>query len=276
MRTVRTDLAMESGALFQGETVEGVTLRELKCQGWPVTRVDVETDRGAQALGKPVGTYLTLDLTDYAAAGTGALTSAVGAVAALLGQLLGKKPTGEALVVGLGNRLITPDAIGPRCVDRVLVTRHLELDLFPVAALATGVLGTTGYESSALVSAMTRELRPDFVIAVDALCARSVHRLCNTIQLSDTGIIPGSGIGNARKALSQQTLGVPVIAMGVPTVVDGGALAQGAEDQAMEQVLVTPKDIDALVTQLSKILGYGINAALNPGLSVEDMDCLLD
>ncbi len=273
MATARTDLAMESGGLFQGKNVEGVTLEQQDCRGWSVTRVQVTSPRGAEELGKPMGTYLTLELGDFANAGSDAMERGVAAVAELVTRLLGTNLQGDALVVGLGNRLITPDAIGPRCVDRVLVTRHLEGDFFPVAALATGVLGTTGYESSALVEAMTQKLRPGFVIAVDALCARSLNRLCTTIQLSDTGIVPGSGIGNARKALSRETLGVPVIAIGVPTVVDGASMAQ--TEDGMAQMLLTPKDIDSQITLLSRVLGYGINAALHPGLTVADMDYLL-
>ena len=147
-----------------------------------------------------------------------------------------------------------------------------------LAALAAGVLGTTGIESGALVSAVCHEIRPSFILAVDALAARSVKRLCTTIQIADTGITPGSGVGNARKALNQATLGVPVIALGIPTVVDGATLAHevGAPDpQSLEGVLVTPKDIDALVAELSRVVGYGINSCLQEGLSVTDMDYFL-
>lgn len=265
MAAARTDLAMESGGLFEGKNVPGVTLDRQKCRGLEVTRVRVTSPQGADVLGKPMGTYLTLALEE----GAGDPDRAYQAVAELLEGLLPRQRR-EALVVGLGNRLITPDAVGPRCVDRVLVTRHLGGDFFPVAALSTGVLGTTGCESSTLVEAVTQRLRPDCVIVVDALCARSMDRLCATVQLSDAGIVPGSGIGNARKALSRETLGVPVIALGVPTVVDGASLEGG-----MEGMLLTPKDIDSQVTRLSRVLGYGINAALHPHLSAADMDYLL-
>ena len=167
----------------------------------------------------------------------------------------------------------------------MLVTRHLTQrdpeqfgGFFPVAALAAGVLGTTGVESGELVEAVSRKIRPDFILAVDALAARSLRRLCTTIQIADTGITPGSGVGNARKALNRDTLGVPVIALGVPTVVDGATLARefgGGDEAELGQVLVTPKDVDTLVTELAKVVGYGINACLQPGLSVADMDYFL-
>lgn len=284
MKNIRTDLALESGALFDGGSVDGVEVEELTRAGWTVTRVKIHSEAGARSLGKPKGTYLTLDLTDYSSAGTDALPRAVEAVGDCLRELLPRRE-GCALVVGLGNRAVTPDAVGPRVADRVLVTRHLhqqapgEFDhFFPVAALAAGVLGTTGVESGALVSAVCREIKPSFVLAVDALAARSVHRLCTTIQIADTGITPGSGVGNARKALNQQTLGVPVIALGIPTVVDGATLAHEVGTTApkdLEGVLVTPKDIDSLVAELSRVVGYGINSCLQEGLSVEDMDYFL-
>lgn len=284
MAEVRTDLALESGALEQGGQVEGVETRQEEAAGWPLTVVEVQTQAGAEALGKPRGTYLTLDLSGYRTAGTDAFPRAVEAVGACLDRLLPQKGR-EALVVGLGNRSVTPDAIGPRCADHVLVTRHLTHrdpeqfgGFFPVAALAAGVLGTTGVESGELVEAVSRSIRPDFILAVDALAARSVHRLCTTIQIADTGITPGSGVGNARKALNRDTLGVPVIALGVPTVVDGATLARefgGQSQQGLEDVLVTPKDVDTLVTELAKVLGYGINACLQKGLSVSDMDYFL-
>lgn len=284
MAEIRTDLALESGALFDGGEVEGVALEERELAGWPVTEVRVLDDRGAKALGKPVGTYLTLDLAGYQSAGADALERAVEAVGQCLRTLL-PQPSGEALVVGLGNRAVTPDAVGPRAADHVLVTRHLrhqapgQFDqFFPVAALAAGVLGTTGVESSELVAAVSGKIKPGFILAIDALAARSVGRLCTTIQIADTGITPGSGVGNARKALNRETLGVPVIALGVPTVVDGATLAQELGAHAgrdLAGVLVTPKDIDALMTELSKIIGYGINACLQEGLSVADMDYFL-
>ena len=284
MSEVRTDLALESGALEQGGSVAGVETRQEEASGWPLTVVKVLTQAGADALGKPRGTYLTLDLGDYRTAGADALPRAVAAVGECLDRLLPHK-TGSALVVGLGNRSVTPDAIGPRCADHVLVTRHLTQrdpeqfgSFFPVAALAAGVLGTTGVESGELVEAVSRKIRPDFILAVDALAARSLRRLCTTIQIADTGITPGSGVGNARKALNRDTLGVPVIALGVPTVVDGATLARefgGGDEGELGQVLVTPKDVDTLVTELAKVVGYGINACLQPGLSVADMDYFL-
>ena len=192
------------------------------------------------------------------------------------------------LVVGLGNRAITPDAVGPQVQAHTLATRHLvaampeQFGAFrPVAALAAGVLGTTGMESGELVQAVCRAVRPAWVIAVDALAARSVERLCRTIQLSNAGIVPGSGVGNHRFALDEQTLGVPVAAIGVPTVVYGATLAAdllGHEPQGLGEagdLLVTPKDIDSQVADLSKVIGYGINLALQPQLSVEDVELLL-
>ncbi len=284
MGTVRTDLALESGALGEGGQVDGGELRRRTLSGWPVTEVRIATPEAAQALGKPEGTYYTLEQTDYRAAGPDAFARAVEAVGLCLRELL-PDVDGEALVVGLGNRSVTPDAVGPRAADYVLVTRHLTHSdpaqfgaFFPVAALAAGVLGTTGVESGELVRAVSAGIRPGFILAVDALAARSVTRLCTTVQIADTGIIPGSGVGNARTALNRETLGVPVIALGVPTVVDGATLARefgGTAESALEPVLVTPKDVDTLVTELAKIVGYGINACLQEGLTVADMDYFL-
>ncbi|MCC8182725.1 MAG: GPR endopeptidase, partial [Clostridiales bacterium] len=148
---------------------------------------------------------------------------------------------------------------------------------------AAGVLGTTGMESGEVVRALTDRLRPGLVIAVDALAARSVRRLCSTVQIADTGIIPGSGVGNARQALNRETLGVPVIALGVPTVVDAATLAsdltggerEEPEDGELSGMLVTPKDIDVLVSDIAKVIGYGVNLALQEGLTVEDVDLFL-
>ena len=217
------------------------------------------------------------------------------ALAAELGALLGLAPGAPALVVGLGNRAITPDNIGPKAADQTMVTRHLvervpeHFGSFrPVAALAAGVLGTTGMESGELVRAVAETLRPACVIAVDALASRSLRRVCRTIQLADTGITPGSGVGNARAALNAETLGVPVIAVGVPTVVDAatltcdvlaeagkGELNPAALQGAGDGLIVTPKDIDTQVHDLAKVIGYGINLALHTGLTIGDVELFL-
>lgn len=298
MEKRRTDLAVEAAQLWReggaGE-LRGVEQEESTREGYPVTTVRIVDEEGAKAIGKPVGTYVTITLDGLARREEDAFGRAARAVAAELNALL-KLPEGApALVVGLGNRAITPDNIGPAAADHTMVTRHLVEQVpehfgsfRPVAALAAGVLGTTGVESGELVRAVTEKIRPSCVIAVDALASRSLSRVCNTIQLADTGITPGSGVGNARAALDRRSLGVPVIAVGVPTVVDGATLAAdllaeaGQADldpQALqgagEGVLVTPRDIDAKVTDLAKVVGFGINLALQPGLTVEDVELFL-
>ena len=296
----RTDLADEAHALWResaGETtaLPGVRAREEEKNGCPVNRVDILDEAGAKALGKPVGRYITIDLTALKDRAEGAFARSVEAVAAELSALLRDlPPDAPVLVVGLGNRSITPDAVGPAATDHTLVTRHLVEQvpehfghLRPVAALAAGVLGTTGMESGELAQAVAGRLSPAAIIAVDALASRSLSRVCTTVQLSDTGIVPGSGVGNHRKALDRHTLGVPVIAVGVPTVVDGATLALdllGGDGEAPDpsvlhgagaDVVVTPRDIDQRVADLSKVVGYAIDLALQPSLTLEDLEMLL-
>lgn len=245
---------------------------------------------GEQALGKPRGSYITLTLEGLASREEGIFQRCVHAVAdELFGLIQGTPPGGLVLVAGLGNRAITPDAIGPKVHENVLVTRHLIQkmpeyfgNLRPVASLAAEVMGTTGVESGELVRAVCEKLRPACVVAVDALASRSLKRLCKTVQLADTGITPGSGVGNHRLGLTRETLGVPVVAVGVPTVVDGATLAAdllGADELPDlgdgHDLLVTPKDIDSQVNDLAKVIGYGISMALQPGLSVEELELLL-
>ena len=296
----RTDLAVEARELTRqgaGATeLEGVRAREETREGYPVTRVEVLNETGAKALGKPVGTYITLDLAALARREEDAFPRAARALAAELGLLCKDvPPSAPVLVVGLGNRAITPDAIGPGAADHTLVTRHLverapeHFGSFrPVAALAAGVLGTTGVESGQLVRAVAERIRPACVLCVDALAARSVRRVCRTVQVADTGITPGSGVGNAREALNAQTLGVPVIAIGVPTVVDAATLTRDVLAQAGREelephalgeagggLIVTPRDIDTQVHDLAKVIGYGINLALHPGLTIQDVELFL-
>ena len=295
MKIRRTDLAMEAQELWResaGETtrLSGVEARDGEREGIPVTTVRILDREGEQALGKPMGTYVTLTLEGVAGRAEGVFGRAIRAVAGELSQLLeGVDPQGLVLVAGLGNRAITPDAIGPKVHEQIFVTRHLVDQmpehfghLRPVASLAAEVLGTTGVESGEVVRAVCEKLRPACVIAVDALASRSLERLCRTVQLADTGITPGSGVGNHRVALDRDSLGVPVLALGVPTVVEGSTLAadlMGADELpdlgAGRDLLVTPKDIDSQVADLAKIVGYGISLALQPGMTVEDLELLL-
>ena len=277
------------------QKLPGVESAEELREGYPVTTVRILDGRGEQALGKPAGTYITLELDGLARRESDAFGRAARALAAELAPLLPRDPRAPALVVGLGNRAITPDNIGPKAADHTMVTRHLveqvpeHFGAFrPVAALAAGVLGTTGVESGQLVRAVAERIRPACVLCVDALAARSVRRVCRTVQVADTGITPGSGVGNAREALNAQTLGVPVIAIGVPTVVDAATLTRDVLAQAGREelephalgeagggLIVTPRDTDTQVHDLAKVIGYGINLALHPGLTIQDVELFL-
>ena len=295
MRNRRTDLALEARELWQERTgavtaLPGVEARDSLREGIPVNTVRVLDERGEEALGKARGSYVTLTLEGLAGREEGIFQRAVQAGAEELSGLIRDVPdSGLVLVAGLGNRAITPDAVGPKVHQNTLVTRHLVRQmpehfgaLRPVASLAAEVMGSTGLESGELVRAVCEKIRPACVVAVDALASRSLKRLCKTVQIADTGITPGSGVGNHRLGLTRDTLGVPVIAVGVPTVVDGATLAAdllGSEDlpdlAEGRDLLVTPKDIDSQVDDLSKVIGYGISMALQPGISLEELELLL-
>ena len=297
MFSKRTDLALEARELWQESTekttrLSGVKAAKSKEEGYPVTRVDVLDHRGEEALGKPQGCYLTIDLTTFWQRKADFFERAVRAVGSQLKAMLPEE--GPALVVGLGNAAMTPDAIGPLAADNVLVTRHLIAAMpkhfsgfRPVAVFRAGVLGTTGVESAESVRGLVEQVKPALVIAVDALAARRVNRMCATIQLSDTGIVPGSGVGNHRAALNRETLGVPVFSVGVPTVVDAATLAADLLEEAgspeldetrlrhgKQPLMVTTRDVDQQVRELGKVVGYGLNWALQD-LEIEEMNALL-
>lgn len=296
----RTDLALEARELWtqeQGqEQPEGVETSQFLHQGCPVTTVRVTNQQGAQAIGKPVGTYVTLDLSGMKHRQEDAFLRSVQALSQELRELLPLSLGQGVLVIGLGNRAITPDNIGPAAVDHVLATRHLVEQIpehfgsfRPVAALAAGVLAATGVESSELARAVTDRIHPSCVIAVDALASRSLSRVCTTVQLTDTGISPGSGVGNCRAALNQETLGVPVIALGVPTVVDVATLCADVLEEAGqahldpqaltgvgEGLMVTPRDIDQSAADMAKVIGFGIDLALHQDLTIEELELLLN
>jgi spore protease len=288
----RTDLAQEAHELWKESTgkttqLSGVRAEDGTAEGFDTHRVTVLNEEGAAALGKPVGQYVTLELSGLLRREEDAFGRAIRALAEQLTPMIPEN--GLALVAGLGNRAITPDLIGPLATEHTLVTRHLVEHvkehfghLRPVAALSPGVLATTGVESGQLIQAAAEHLQPACVIAIDALASRSVERLCRTVQIADTGITPGSGVGNHRMALDKATLGIPVIAVGVPTVVEASTLMMdllGKEDNEGlpgGDLFVTPREIDSRVADLSRVIGYGVSMALNPSLSVDDLTMLLE
>ena len=288
MLTIRTDLAAEAHELFRENTgkttrLQGVLARDEKLCGLSVHRVEVLDDEGAQALGKPCGTYLTIDITPFFRRETDSFDAATSVMAQLLRPMLPED--GCVLIAGIGNAAMTPDALGPLTLDHLLVTRHLG-EILPgfraTAAIGAGVLGTTGIEVAEWVKGIAERVKPSAVILVDALAARSLDRLCTTIQIADSGLVPGSGVGNHRMPLNHSTLGVPVISIGVPTVVDARTLARdllgndAADFPGRETMFVTPDSIDLKIRELAKLIGYGINRALQPDLTVEDLAALLE
>ena len=300
MRTIRTDLADEAKELFEQRAekttaLQGLRAREYGRRGCRVTAVEVLDRQGSAAIGKPMGRYLTVEV-HHGPGAAERFAQEAACIAEELRRLLpAREKEASVLVVGLGNRDITPDAIGPQTVENLLITRHLRAALpeqfsafTPVCALAAGVLGETGVESAELVRGVAEKVKPACVIVVDALVARRMDRLCATVQLSDTGLVPGSGVGNHRSALSEDTLHVPVLSVGVPTVIEAATLAadlleEGGAEETEEPFsarfetpfIVTPKDIDTQVRELSRLVGYGINLALQPALKVEDITAFL-
>lgn len=308
--SIRTDLALEQKERFEADNVEipGVVLEERYDEDKEIriTTVKIETEKGAKTMGKPVGTYITIEAPNLAVPDEEYHSEVAEELQKFLGQLLKEEKEEYAvLVVGLGNRQITPDALGPYVVDNLNITRHVVREygkyamgkdqVHLVSAIVPGVTGQTGMETVEIIKGIVRETKPDFVIAIDALAARSSRRLNRTIQIADTGINPGSGVGNHRNAIDKDALGVPVIAIGVPTVVDAativndsmenlihalessetlkgvGVVMQGynaAEKYELVKELisphlngmfVTPKDIDDTVKRIS----YTISEALN-------------
>lgn len=290
----RTDLAVEAIENHKtAATLPHVRQSDRMLEGFAVHEVRILSEDAAREIGKPQGRYLTLELDALIRREEDAFPRACKALSTLLRELLPRPNDGPVLIAGLGNRMITPDAIGPQTADHVIATRHLVAqspaifaDWRPVSALAPGVLGQTGVETGEVICGVLDRVRPAAVIAVDALAAGRLSRLLRTVQLADTGITPGAGVGNARTALNEETLGVPVIAVGVPTVVDGATLAHEissqlgqpdceALDDLSQPVMITTRDIDREVADISRMIGYAVNMALHPHLSVADIDLYL-
>ncbi len=292
---IRTDLALEARESFPDDDVEikGVTLDEDfdEENNIRITTVVIKDEAGAKAMQKPMGTYITIEAPDMKDSSEDYNKPVSEHVEKVLKKLAGNLLGGEVLVVGLGNREVTPDALGPYVVDNLFVTRHLIREfgsefkeknkLGNVSAISPGVMAQTGMETLEIIKGIIKETDPKLIIVIDALASRSVRRLNTTIQLTDAGISPGSGVGNNRKALNEETLGVKVIAIGVPTVVDAGTIVADTLTKYMEEngfgeedifkfisevngtqvynMFVTPENIDELVKQIS----YTISEALN-------------
>lgn len=277
---VRTDLASEVVQRPENASLAGLELNEEHICGCRVTAVKINGGEASKVLCKPVGNYLTLELDEYIRRRENSFSDAANALSQLMRRFAEIQNAQSFLVACLGNRAITPDAVGPEVSDSLIVTRHLKQSLpqefaalSSVAVLRTGVLGTTGIESAQSLKALCGLVQPDCVIAVDALASGELDRLCRNVQICDSGIAPGSGVGNDRAELNRESLGVPVIAVGVPTVIDAAAFCA---DESAAGLFVTPRNIDELVRSVSKLVAYGLNLALHPGLSIADVDMLVE
>lgn len=315
--SVHTDLALEAHAAAAKTDwdQQGVRVETRPFSGGTISRVQVLDARGAARIGKPPGSYITIEAPGLLEHDVELREQVGQTLAKELASLLPQNATGPTLVVGLGNWHVTPDSLGPLVIDELLVTRHLfeyapdyvDEGMRSVCAVAPGVLGITGIETGDIIKGIVQRVQPSAIIAVDALAARSIDRLGTTIQISDTGISPGSGVGNKRHALDRETLGVPVIAIGAPSVVYANTIVLDAmqklteslrqasgmpanvggmlrdlspqeQGQLVHEVLspfwgnlvVTPKETDEQIRQLSKVIAGGLNVALQPGLEASD------
>lgn len=292
---MRTDIALERHEMAQ-EEIKGVDYSKKERDGLIVERLEVRTDRAGQLLKKPKGTYITVELpplTDRVETDD----KRISVIASEIEKLI--PAYGPVLVAGLGNSEITPDALGPKVSSEILATRHITgevarstgLDhLRSVAVLSTGVTGQTGIETSEYLLGVVRLIKPSVMIVIDALASRRLARLGKTLQICDTGISPGAGVGNHRAKIDRETMGIPVISIGVPTVVDAITLAcdllQSDDDSELEKVfsevapqgrgmVVTPKEIDLLVSRAARLIALSVNCALQKDMELEDLLALI-
>ena len=301
MRQIRTDLAMESAG--DTNSLPGVSVSHWENSGISVTEVKVSDQKSAIQLGKPIGNYITLESECVKSRDVDSRL----AMSIMIGEEIARMTDlsrGDALVVGLGNRMVTPDSLGPLTVDRILVTRHIftqlpkyaDERLRSVCAIAPGVLGVTGIETAEMLESIVDKVKPGCVICVDALSARASSRIGAAVQITDTGIQPGSGVGNRRRAINKDKLGVDVIAVGMPTVIYAATLARDAISDinadaseealyAIEQqlmggpggdMIVTPREIDGLIKDSAGMIASGINRALQPELSDREIMAMME
>ena len=279
---IRTDLALERHEMHPDEEIKGVNVRVKESESCRATTIEITSEEGEAALGKPKGIYVTLETASFPDSDIlcdGRLELLIQSLKELLPE------EGTVLVAALGNRDITPDAVGPLCADSILATRHIPKEaekklklpsLRDVAVIKAGVTGKTGIETGEIISGITERIRPACVIVIDALAARSVTRLGTAIQLCNTGIEPGSGVGNRRMAINSKSLGVPVIAVGIPTVVDAATLCfdltgKSPDENSFSDMMVTPKDTDIITSGGARLIALGINCALQKNLTREEI-----
>lgn len=320
MFQVRTDLAIEARELYSEEKrqeVPGVEVRKEEEKDFIITRVKILNDIGERNMGKPIGTYITIEVPRLKNPDEDLKDEVSIQLAKEIKALANNDQRTKTLIIGLGNWNVTPDALGPKVVGRVLVTRHFFItykkegdeEMANVSALSPGVMGLTGIETGEIIKGVVEKTSPDLVIVVDALASRNMNRVSTTIQISDTGINPGSGVGNKRQGLNKEYLGVPVISIGVPTVVDAATMVNDTMDliiqsmkrearigtefySVLEQIskeekyslikevlepfmpntIVTPKEVDELISNLSIIVANGLNMALHPGIDLKDVN----
>lgn len=278
-----TDLALEEHEYVRREagqtsSLPGVQAKTNVRRGIKTTTVRILNEEGERQLRKPVGTYVTLELDELNRHQIKAFGRVTQTLAGEIADLMKLPPDASVLVVGLGNPDVTPDSIGPRCLKRLFVTRHLMGQLpesfgklRTVSALQPGVMGSTGMESAEIIRAVICQTHPDCIIVIDALAASDISRICSTVQLTDTGLTPGSGIGNRRAALTKQELGIPVFAIGTPTVTDASVVVSEAQKQAAGDCIVIPRTIDAKADQIAALIAGSLNLALHSGLTYDQI-----
>lgn len=313
---INLDLAVEAHEAVRGQTgqeIPGVAMDKTSYNNATVTTVKIFEKSAEEMMGKPQGNYITIEAPALRDNNREAHQEVVEVLTEHLSKLYNLSPKANVLIVGLGNWNATPDALGPKVADQVMVTRHIfnyapsevRDGMRPVSAVSPGVLGTTGIETAEIIKGIVDNIKPELIIAIDSLASRSVERIATTIQIADTGISPGSGVGNKRLGLNEESMGVPTIAIGVPTVVHAAMIANDAINRLFEQykdtpqiyqayqqqavqdtlndvlapfggnLMVTPKEVDILIQNTSKIIAGGVSAALHSGITSEEFSMYL-
>ncbi len=310
MFNFRTDLADERADIFKKSNkitsdIDGIETDTKEDENIKTTTVKITNENGEKSIGKPIGTYVTIDIKQLKDATDEDIQVYGNALSLELKKMINNhiKNEEDVLIVGLGNIYVTPDSLGPKVINEIDVTRHIikympqyvENGTRPISAVSPGVLGTTGIETLEIIDGIVKNIKPKLIIVIDALASRSMNRISSSIQLSDTGIVPGAGVDNTRKELSEKTLGVPVIAIGIPTVVEAATIVADSIDMFIEKMqnegksseylnrikdenkykiikevlipkdfnmIVTPKEIDDLIENMKDVVAVGINSAL--------------